>query len=315
MSGIPGCNRLEPRIRSRRVTTRWPEHGGAKWVPITSTSVSPCSASSRRRVAEDCSRSVSGSANQSGSANCTGWWARSPVMSAWRPPDSTCTATWPGVCPGVDLQADLVGDPVVGRHEVGETGVDHGPHRVVDGRRVPGRAFSRPSAPTRRGTAGSARSGTWAPTRRRRAWCSTPRGRSAGACRSRCRPPPREAGVGEVGQERRLQVQRLHARDCRSLPMHVSTMILRSPAVMPNAWIDSTSLPSSSTKCGRSHDACDAITSSRRARQQPAGGDVGDALHHARDGDVADLSSAGCRPLGLPRVSALNGWCDPPRAW
>src|SRR4051794_20877559 len=54
--------------------------------------------------------------------------------------------------------------------------------------------------------------------------------------------------------------------------MHVSTMILRSPAVMANAWIDSTRLPSSSTKCGRSHDECDAITSSVALGRSPLAG-------------------------------------------
>ncbi len=58
----------------------------------------------------------------------------------------------------------------------------------------------------------------------------------------------------------------------RSLPMQVSTMILRSPAVIPNAWIDSTRLPSSSTKCGRSHDACDAITSFDELGNNPVAG-------------------------------------------
>ena len=59
---------------------------------------------------------------------------------------------------------------------------------------------------------------------------------------------------------------------CRSLPMHVSTMMRRSPTAMPNAWIDSTRLPSSSTKCGRSHDACDAITSSDALGMSPVAG-------------------------------------------
>src|SRR3954452_19242036 len=59
---------------------------------------------------------------------------------------------------------------------------------------------------------------------------------------------------------------------CRSLPLHVSTMMRRSRAAMANAWIDSTSLPSSSTKCGRSHDACDSITSSDALGSSPAAG-------------------------------------------
>ena len=175
-------------IRSRRLTRR-PEHGGAKWVPITSTSVSPCSASSRRRVADDWSRSVSGSANQSGSANCTGWCARSPVIERVLPARLDVHRDVARRVAGRRLEPDLVGDPVVGRHQVGEPGVDR---PAAPRRRCVAAYPVRPrvaSAPTRRGRGGSARSGTSAPTRRRPASCSTPRGRSGGGCRSRCRPP------------------------------------------------------------------------------------------------------------------------------
>ena len=170
--------------------TRRPEHGGAKWVPITSRSVSACSARRRRRVADDCSRSVSGSANQSGSANCTGWCARSPVIERVVAARLDVHRDVPGRVPGRELEPDLVGDAVVGRHEIGEPGVDHRPHRVVDGQP---RSRCRPSlVPVLPLVAAQQVAGVRerrAPTRRRPASCSTPRGRSAGACRSRCRPP------------------------------------------------------------------------------------------------------------------------------
>ena len=89
---------------------------------------------------------------------------------------------------------------------------------------------------------------------------------------------------------------------CRSLPMHVSTMIFRSPAVIAE-------------RVDRQHEVAVVVDEVRaqprrvrrdhlvgRARQQPGGRDVGDALDHPRDGDVADLSTAGsARPLRLPR--------------
>ena len=159
----------------------------------------------------------------------------------------------------------------------------------------------RPSAPTRRGTAGSARSGTSAPTAPSTSIVFHPTW-------SKCRCVQITVSTSSRGKPAsarsvRNGVCRLSASMpgiWRSLPMQVSTMILRSPTVIPNAWIDSTRLPSSSTKCGRSHDACDAITSSDRARQQPTGGDVGDALHDAGDGDVADLPLQVRRPSSVP---------------
>ena len=95
-----------------------------------------CSSSRRRRVASDWARSVSGSANQWGSAHCTGWCARSPVISAWSPPDSRCTATCPGVWPGVSSRRISSVTRWSGGDEIGEPGVDHRSHRVVERHRV-----------------------------------------------------------------------------------------------------------------------------------------------------------------------------------
>ena len=250
-----------------------------------------CSSSRRRRVASDWARSVSGSANHCGSAHCTGWCARSPVISAWSPPDSRWTATCPGVWPGVSSRRISSVTRWSGGDEVGEPGVDHRSDRVVERHRVAHVAASRStSAPIRHDRAGSGRSGTSGPTSRRPASCSTPRGRSAGGCRSRCRPL--RAGSPAAARSSRNGVCRLSASMPgmrRSFPMQVSTMMRRSPAVTPKAWIDSTRLPSSSTKCGSEPRRMRRDHLGGRVGQQPGGRDVRHALDHPGDGEVAHL--------------------------
>ena len=177
---------------------------------------------------------------------------------------------------GRRLEPDLVGDPVVGRHEVGEAGVDDRAHRVVDRRRVARSRLRGPSAPTRRGTAGSARSGTWAPSRRRRASCSSPRGRSGGGCRSRCRPP--RAGSRRRRGRTRNGVCRLSASMPGSLPVVADAGVDDDPAVADG----------DAERVDRQHEVAVVVDEVRaqprrvrrddlvgRAGQEPAGRDVG----------------------------------------
>jgi hypothetical protein len=114
---------------------------------------------------------------------------------------------------GGRLESDLVGHLVVGRYEIGEAGVDHGSHRVLDRQRVARLALGVPVLP----------------------FLSThdvPRVREGGhpLAVDQHRVPAdvievevgadhgvdlfaREAGGGEVVEERRVEGQRFHAGD------------------------------------------------------------------------------------------------------
>ncbi len=269
--------------------TRCPAHGGPKWVPMTSTSVPAYSSRRRRRVADDCARSVSGS--------------REPVrlreldrVVGEVTRDERVRTTRLHVHGDVarrvarrELEADLVGDAMVGRDEVGEAGVDHGPHRVVEGCRVPDGSCFRPVRPL-------VAAQEVARVRERR----HPR-----AVDQHGVPPhmvevevraddgvdllAREPGLREIVEEGRLQVERLHARD---LPVVADAGVDDDLAVAHRH----------PERVDREHQVAVVVdemgTQPRRvpcdhrvvgARQEPGCGKVRHALDDTRDGDVADL--------------------------
>ena len=98
MSGNPVGSRRQPPPRRPRAARSWDRRSGCP-----ARSCARRSSARRRRAAWrwPSALSTSGSLDQSGWWNCTGWCTRSPVITASSPSEEIRTLWWPGVCPAV----------------------------------------------------------------------------------------------------------------------------------------------------------------------------------------------------------------------
>ena len=163
----------------------------------------------------------------------------SPVMTACWPSDSTTTETWPGVWPGVGIEADAAVEAVVDRHEVGPTGGDDRRDRVAEDVVAVGHRRRLPVLELGLRRTRSGRWGTWAPTGRRRGVVFQPTW-------STCRWVHTTASIDvRPGSRRRPGRRGTAAAGCASpgwraslsLPTHVSTAMRVPSSSITRHWM------------------------------------------------------------------------------